>query len=156
MYMGEKLGISRRRYWDDGRTHFKMQGEKSDMWSFLDVRWRGSRLRFFGRLKACCQWVSSSRENTLFYDLKIITTIYYKIFKQFILVCWRMSRKSSISSYADSNDDLKSLNRSEGSVMSLSESLHIEELLSKVNYDDGGNVFHQDLLDVLNTRWYKT
>ena len=63
-----------------------------------------------------------------------------------------MSRKSSISSYTDSNDDLKSLNRSEGSVMSLSESLHIEELLSKVNYDDRGNVFHHDLLDVLNTR----
>ena len=63
-----------------------------------------------------------------------------------------MSRKSSISSYTDSNDDAKSLNRSEGSEMSLSEALHIEDLLSHVNYDNGGNVFHQDLLDVLNTR----
>ena len=62
----------------------------------------------------------------------------------------RLSRRSSISSNTD--DPTGSVTSSESSEMSLSETLHIEELLSNLNCDEHGNVFHDDLLGVLSAR----
>ena len=61
---------------------------------------------------------------------------------------YRLSRRSSLSS----NTDARSITSSEDSEMSLSETLHIEELLGHLNCDENGNIFHDDLLSVLSAR----
>ena len=64
---------------------------------------------------------------------------------------FRRSRRSSVSS----NTDARSSTSSEDSERSLSETLHIEELLSHLICDENGNIFHDELLSILSARYVR-